>query len=85
MSRKYRQPGYQDSDRDDNRGGGRSEAPRRENQTAAGHTRERGELYPQICRTRPLQEDCADDLQEMSQRIREREDLEGARHRLDRI
>ncbi len=30
MSRKYRQQGYQDSDRDDDRGGGRSEAPRRE-------------------------------------------------------
>ena len=31
MSRKYRQPGYQDSNRDDDRGGrGRSEAPRRE-------------------------------------------------------
>ncbi|NIV50115.1 MAG: hypothetical protein GWN46_26660, partial [Gammaproteobacteria bacterium] len=31
MSRKYRQPGYQDSDRDQDRGGGgRSDAPRRE-------------------------------------------------------
>jgi hypothetical protein len=30
LSRKYRQPGYQDSSRDDDRGGGRSDAPRRE-------------------------------------------------------